>query len=388
MKQFESEKDLFSFIRGVVDSSVPSLKDIFKKYDWKLYSASEAIPLLYNDDTLLIDGRSEKEFDISHLPGAINFPILTTIERHFTGLIYKKYSQQAAVWLAMQYADPKSDELARFLGEHDAKNKNILVYCWRGGGRSSYLAKMISDLGYSPSRIEGGFKAYRSLVVELFSMNTIPFGLIELSGLTGSGKTELLNSVKNDFPVIDLELSARHYSSIFGQVPYDNLNYEPIHNQSSFENNIYGDIIRGIKKLPEYHTTYLVESESKKVGDFFIPKSLFNAMKTCPSVSVGSSLESRVKRIVNDYFGAGNKGITRMLEIMRKNESFLKSRLSKEIYTTALSLLESGDTYTFTELMMVKYYDKIYKDKHKTPLAVINNDNPIEAKQELLKILM
>ncbi len=387
MKQFESEKDLFSYIRNVVDHNVPSLKDIFKQYNWKTYEAAETIPLLYDDNTLLIDSRSEKEFDTSHLPGAVNFPVLSTSERHFVGLIYKKYSQQAAVWLAMQYADPKAESLSRFLEENDAGSKSIIIYCWRGGGRSSYLAKMVSDLGFNPSRISGGFKSYRSLVVDFLELRDLPFGLIEISGLTGSGKSELLKSVKDDFPVIDLELAARHYSSIFGQVPYDNLNYEPVKNQSSFENNIYGDIIRKINKFPEYHRDYLIESESKKVGNFFIPKNIFNEMKNCPSIRVGCSLEERIKRIVKDYFGTGNKGITKMMEIMKKNEEFLKSRLSKEIYIEAVTMLQSGKTSEFTELMMVKYYDKTYKDKHKRPIAVINTDSIRDARLELLEVL-
>src|SRR5690606_19531082 len=139
----------------------------------------DAEEVLNSSNTLLIDARSEKEFDESHLPGAMNFPVLSNIERHYVGLIYKKYSQQAAVWLAMKYADPKAEALSRFLDEHEAKDKNINVYCWRGGGRSSYLAKMISDLGYSPSKMTGGFKAYRAIVNEFFAQETLPFGLIE-----------------------------------------------------------------------------------------------------------------------------------------------------------------------------------------------------------------
>lgn len=246
---------------------------------------------------------------------------------------------------------------------------------------------MVSDLGYNPSRITGGFKAYRSLVVDFLELRDLPFGLIEISGLTGSGKSDLLKAVKNDFPVIDLELAARHYSSIFGQVPYDNMNYEPVKNQSSFENNIYGDIIYKIKKLPEYHPHYLIESESKKVGNFFIPKNIYHDMKTCPTIRVGCSLEERIKRIVKDYFGRSEKGITRMHEILKKNETFLKSRLSKEVYEEAFAMLESGRTSEFTELMMVKYYDKIYKDKGKIPIAVINTDSIRDARLELLEIL-
>lgn len=384
---FSSDTDLFNYIRSVVTNSVPSLKEIFSQYSWKTYTAEDAIPLLENENTLLIDARSEKEFDESHLPSAINFPVLTTIERHQVGLIYKKYSQQAAVWLAMQYADPKAHELRKFLDDNNASAKNILIYCWRGGGRSSYLAKMVSDLGYSPAKLTGGFKAYRGLVHSFFSRQSLTFGLIELSGLTGSGKTELLNSVKNDFPIIDLERSARHYSSIFGKVPYDNLSYEPVRNQSAFENNIYSDIIRKTPVFNEFHKTYLIESESKKVGNFFIPDILFDTMQTCPAIKVECTLETRVKRIVKDYFGRDNRGIEPMLAIMHKSEKFLKEKLSKEVYMNALVLLSSGETHAFTELMITRYYDPRYKEKPKTPITVINTNSIRDARVELLNLL-
>lgn len=381
---FTSDSELFNYIRSVVDKNTPTLNEIFQSYDWKRLDAEE---VLNSSDTLLIDARSEKEFYESHLPGAITFPVLSTIERHNVGLIYKKYSQEAAVWLAMKYADPKAEALSRFLDEHEAKNKNIIVYCWRGGGRSSYLAKMISDLGFSPAKMTGGFKAYRGIVNAFFSQETLPFGLIELSGLTGSGKTELLNAVKPDFPVIDLEFAARHYSSLFGQVPYDNLSYEPVQNQAAFENNIFADIIRGIEAPGKYHGTYLIESESRKVGRFFIPKNLSDGMQTCPTVKLESSLETRVKRIVKDYFGRDNRGIEPMLGIIIKNERFLKEKLSKEVYMNAIVLLSSGDTHAFTELMITKYYDSRYKEKFKTPLAVINTDSIRDARLELLELL-
>ena len=388
MKIFETDNDLFSYIRGVVDKNVPSLDEIFKSYEWERLTAYEVIDRLnHNENILLLDARSEKEFDESRLPGALSFPVLSTLERHYVGLIYKKHSKQAAVWLAMKYADPKAESLERFLNDNNASTKQIIVYCWRGGGRSSYLAKMISDLGYSPAKMTGGFKVYRKLVFDFFERPVLPFDLIEISGLTGSGKTELLKSVKEDFPVIDLELSARHYSSLFGKVPYDNLGYEPVQNQSAFENNIYSDIIRGIESVGNFHPKYLIESESKKVGDFFIPSVLYHSMQVCPTIKVESSIEARVKRIVKDYFGRDNRGIEPMLSIMTKNERFLKEKLSKEVYENALALLKAGDTHAFTEVMMVQYYDKRYKAKDKTPIAVINTDSIRDARLELLKVL-
>jgi hypothetical protein len=110
-------------------------------------------------------------------------------------------------------------------------------------------------------------------------------------------------------------------------------------------------------------------------------------MQTCPTIKVESSLEARVNRIVKDYFCRDDRGIDPMLDIMTKNERFLKEKLSKEIYNNALELLNAGDTYAFTEIMMLQYYDKRYKAKDKTPIAVINTDSIRDARLELLEFL-
>ena len=386
MRDFQTEKDLFSYVRSVVDHNTPSLKDIFAKYDWERLDINTLIQLRNNPGILLIDTRSEKEFEESHIPGALSFPVLNTYERHNVGLIYKKYSQRAAVWLAIKYADPKIPELQRFLLENNAEDKPIVIYCWRGGGRSSYLAKMLSDLGCSPSKLTGGFKAYRKLVFDFFS-RPIPFRLIEISGITGTGKTLLLNAVKKDFPVIDLELSARHYSSLFGRVPYDIMHFEPVASQSAFENNIFGDVINGIDKLPHFHPHYLIESESRKVGNFQIPGTLFAGMQDCPTIRIHAPLEERIKRIVKDYFGRDLKGIPPMMEILTKNRDFFKQQLSKDIYLLLIDHLQKGQVEDFTRIMMEKYYDKKYKEKPKKPIAVIDSSSIRDARLHLLDVL-
>lgn len=375
--------ELFEYIRSIDVNDTPSLRSILSDYEIKKLPAENVLLNIKENkvSALLIDARSELEFAETSLPCSKNFPVLKNYERHNTGLIYKNYSRISALWLAMHYADPKSEDLKTFLEENNAADKKIFVYCWRGGGRSSYLSKMIIDLGYNPSVITGGYKAYRKLVNDFFSEKIFPYGLLELSGLTGSGKTELLKSVSDSLPVIDLENSARHYSSLLGQIPYEINGIEPVKNQTAFENNLFANIY-----LQYNYSTFLIESESKKVGNFEIPNSLYDKLIVSPTVKIVSSIECRVKRIVRDYFGDDLRGIIPMRNKLMDKQSFFRQQLSSKLFNELIELLDSERTDEFTEIMIKDYYDKRYKDKGKKPLAVISTDDIDSAKNELTEI--
>lgn len=394
MQEINSSKDLFEYIRKNETNNVQPLKSMLALYNIQKLSVTRLIQSLrYGlDKILLIDARSEKEFEESSLPYSLNFPILNNFERHNVGLIYKKYSQTSALWLAMQYADPKIESLKEFLEANKAADKNIYVYCWRGGGRSGYLAKMISDIGYNVTTITGGQRAFRKSVNEFFSINKFPYELIELSGLTGCGKTELLESVSDELPVINLELAARHFSSLLGHIPYQIKNFRPVKNQSAFENNIYSQIrlsdLTDSSDLLDlndstHSTHFLIESESRKVGDFEIPKKLFDKLQTAPAINIISTFENRIKRIVRDYFGDDLRGILPVKSILTGKEKFFKQQLSNKIFNELIFLLDSERVYDFTEIMIKEYYDKKYKDKGKKPIGEISSDNIDSAKKEL-----
>ena len=369
-------ENIFDFVRNAVDSNVPTLKEIFAGYNWERVDIKDIFSLNYKStDTLIIDARSEKEFGESTIPNAVNFPVLSNYERHNVGQIYKNYSQSAAVWLAMQYADPKIHTLKNFLSDNNARGKIIILYCWRGGGRSSYLAKMISDLGYKPVIISGGFKSYRRLVNSFFSRSILPFELLEIAGLTGTGKSELLRAANDFTNVIDLENAAKHYSSLFGAIPYLIRNYDPVHSQSAFENNVFSHIVKGISNYGTFHRRYLIESESRNFGNFILPDLIYNDLQECPCLTLTSGLDTRVKRIEKDYFGSDNEGIELVLKTFTKFENYFRAKISNSVYNNCLTALNRGDSYYFCETLIKKYYDLRYKQKKKTPLLVIEHEN-------------
>ncbi|MCB0727917.1 MAG: tRNA 2-selenouridine(34) synthase MnmH [Ignavibacteriae bacterium] len=381
--KFNTSKELFDFIRTTDTSDFPSLKKILEKYDSPRVTVNDILSELKdkNEKVLLVDARSEKEFDESSLPCSVNFPVLNNEERHNTGLVYKKYSQTSAVWLAVQYALPKEDDLRSFLQKHNASEKEIFVYCWRGGGRSGYLSKMITDAGYKPKVLIGGYKSFRRKVNEFYSQNNFPFELLELSGMTGCGKTELLKLLSLKLPVLDLEDAAKHYSSLLGHIPYEINNIQPVKNQSAFENNIFSQIF--LNEFIKDKGTFLIESESKRVGKFQVPKIIYDKLINSPSIRIVSSMECRVKRIVKDYFGNDNRGIEPMIRILIERKSFFRQQLSADVFDQLISLLEKEQVNEFTEIMMKEYYDKKYRVKDKKILAEVSSDDSDKAVREI-----
>ncbi|MEZ4821740.1 MAG: hypothetical protein R2942_04710 [Ignavibacteria bacterium] len=84
--KFNTSKELFDFIRTTDTSDFPSLKKILEKYDSPRVTVNDILSELKdkNEKVLLVDARSEKEFDESSLPCSVNFPVLNNEERHNT----------------------------------------------------------------------------------------------------------------------------------------------------------------------------------------------------------------------------------------------------------------------------------------------------------------
>ncbi|MEO8445941.1 MAG: tRNA 2-selenouridine(34) synthase MnmH [bacterium] len=382
----KTSKELFDYVRTLDTANILPLKEILSHYNTDNICITDFLDEFKSSkNILLIDARSESEFAESSLPASVNFPVLNNFERHNVGLIYKKYSQISALLLAMKYADPKNDDLQSFLNTNDAHDKKIYVYCWRGGGRSGYLSKMITDLGLKPVILTGGYKAYRQNVNSFFAQSPFPYSLLELSGLTGCGKTELLENVSTILPVINLESAALHFSSLLGHIPYEIKNVSPVPNQSAFENNLYSQVYLNLFFKSDA-SPFLIESESKRVGKFEIPKFLYERLQTASTIKIICSMEIRCKRIVRDYFGKDLRGIVPMINILKDKERFFKQQLSNNTFNELLILLNAGKVIDFTEIMISEYYDKKYKEKNKTSIGEISTDNMDLAVKELLSL--
>ena len=163
----------------------------------------------------VIDVRSPYEFRTGHIPGAYNIPLFDDKEREAVGIKYKKEGRRNAILKGLKLTGPsmnlKLEEALKL-----AKENKLLVHCWRGGMRSEAMAWLFSLGDIQTEVLDGGYKSYRHHVLEKLSEKR---KYIVLGGLTGSGKTDILNYMKSiGHQAIDLEGIACHKGSAFGSL--------------------------------------------------------------------------------------------------------------------------------------------------------------------------
>ena len=302
---------------------------------------------------LIIDARSPREYSESHIPNAVNFYALSDEEHHLVGTTYKQISAFNA---RVQGAAFVCQNAARHIQElYPAYNpgSKIAIYCARGGMRSGSLGMIFSSIGYPIQRVDGGYKSYRSFVVNaLENLPQIPF--LTLSGHTGCGKSDLLQDLDN---VIDLEKMANHYGSVFGDVN----GVQPL--QKEFQNRL----IHSVSKL-DLNRGVFVEAESKRIGKIMLPNGLHAQMEKGLKIEITAPLEQRVQRIM------------RMYDVM--SGSFFKERMekispyiSRDDRVDALSAFEQGNLEKVSEILLVRYYDHVYKGGREADVVVCNDDH-------------
>lgn len=242
------------------------------------------------DYDTIIDVRAPSEFATDHVPGAINLPVLSDCERAEVGTIYKQVSPFAARKLgAALVARNAADHIAGPLAEKEGAWRP-LVYCWRGGQRSNSFASILAQIGWRVDVVEGGYKAWRRLVLEALHKGRVPHRIVLLDGNTGTAKTEILARVAAlGGQVLDLEALARHRGSIFGE-----MGDQPA--QTGFESALVADLLRLDPARP-----VLIEAESSRVGQVSVPPALWSAMCAAPRIEVTAPLSARAWYLSETY---------------------------------------------------------------------------------------
>ncbi|MDP2370930.1 tRNA 2-selenouridine(34) synthase MnmH [Rhodoferax sp.] len=253
--------------------------------------AAQALARLNEFDTI-IDARSESEFALDHLPGAVNWPTLNDQERQAIGTMYVQVNAFEAKKRGAAIA-------ARNIAAHierevidKAKDWRPLAYCWRGGKRSGSLALVLDQIGFRVTLLEGGYKAFRAAMLIDIARVVPGLQFRVVCGTTGSGKTRLLQALQaQGAQVIDLEALANHRSSVLGAIPGL---AQP--SQKRFDMLVWDALRRFDPTRPVF-----VESESKKVGNVAVPMPLIEAMRASPCLNLTLPDSERVALLVEDY---------------------------------------------------------------------------------------
>ncbi len=296
----------------------------------------------------IADVRSPGEFAAGHISGAVNIPLFTDGERTQVGTLYKQQGRKEAIEKGLEFVGPKMLALAK-RAEEVAVDGRLLVHCWRGGMRSNRMAWLFEQVGLQCTVLEGGYKAFRSHIMQRFVQ---PGDLIVLSGATGAGKTEVLLALQEmGEQVIDLEGLASHRGSAFGGL---GMPTQPSSEQ--FQNDIFAEL-----SVLDPQRRIWVESESLTIGRAYLPVNLWNAMHAVRAIELEVPRSERVKRLVRDYGAIDHSLLAE--SIVKLQQNFGGNRVK-----TTLELLNAGDLAAVAD-MLLDYYDKRYtygRDKHRT----------------------
>ena len=251
---------------------------------------------LFISDTPLLDLRAPIEFKRGAFPAATNLPLLDDEQRRAVGTRFKQAGRDGAIALGHELI---SGEIRRqrleVWGSYLTANPGALLYCFRGGLRSSVVQQWLREAGFEVPRIEGGYKALRRFLIDTLDRVALKCRFIVIGGKTGSGKTQVVNALPFS---VDLEGLARHRGSAFGK------RMQPQPNQIDFENLLAVAFL----KLPYRNARRVfLEDESRAVGSLSLPPELFNAMRSSPLAIIEESPASRVDTILNDYIDSNHR---------------------------------------------------------------------------------
>ena len=301
----------------------------------------------------IVDVRSPFEFAEGHIPNAINIPIFNDDERAVVGIIFKNKGRLPAIEKGLEIVGPKMASFVR-QAKAIALTGQLAIYCWRGGMRSESMAWLFERVDIKCALLAGGYKSYRNFLLE--KVGDIP-NLIVIEGYTGSGKTEILRSLREmDEQIIDLEGLANHRGSVFGGIGQE---VQPTTQQ--FQNHLFNEIL----KL-DLSKRVWVEGESKTVGRVFLPDPFWEVMNITQNIEIQVPRSDRVERLVLEYGTLPN-------DLMQNAISHIVQRLG-DLRTKEILQDYSEKNLTVVADKLLDYYDKTYqfsRDKYKKKLTEI-----------------
>ncbi len=317
---------------------------------------------------ILIDVRSPSEYRSETIPGAINIPIFDDNEREFIGTIYKQESIEKAKKIGIETASKRLPSIYEKVSELDKKYHNLVFFCARGGFRSSSLVSLFKSIGINAIKLDGGYKGYRKYINEHLPTEVDKIKFIVLYGNTGTGKTDILKSLRSEgMDILDLEGCANHRGSILGSVGLGKQN-----TQKMFESLVYESLKNRKTNL------VFVEGESKRIGKDIIPDYLYKAMKKGVNLKIETTMEKRIDILFNEYVHNTDNELISSLNYLRK---YLGDK-NIDKYTEQIDRHEYREVI---EELIIKYYDPLYEHNDREYSSAFNNDNTHETTKNIIE---
>ncbi|MDD2948968.1 MAG: tRNA 2-selenouridine(34) synthase MnmH, partial [Rugosibacter sp.] len=295
----------------------------------------------------IIDVRSPAEFLEDHVPGAQNCPVLSNEERIKVGTLYKQVSAFEAKKLGAVLVGRNISTMLETHFLDKPKNWRPLIMCWRGGQRSGAVSHVMREVGWDAHQLAGGYKAWRRHVIA--ELETLPdqFYFRVISGATGSGKSQLLESLaRQGAQVLHLEALAEHKGSVLGGLPGQQ---QP--SQKAFETRLHGAFKELNPMLPVF-----VEAESRVIGKLRLPENLIAALRRAHCVRLAVAFDARVDFLLSDYAHA-LQNVPWLLECLGR----LKGLHSNDTLAYWKALVAQGEFRALVGDLLKRHYDPQYQ---------------------------
>ncbi len=342
---------------------------------------------LFVNDIPLMDVRAPVEFDRGAFPCAANIPLLDNNQRHQIGIRYKNAGQQEAIELGLQLATPEIR--ARRMKAWKAfcrQNPQGYLYCFRGGLRSRTTQSWIREHGIEFPLIKGGYKAMRRYLIDELETSIQRVPLVIVSGLTGSGKTRVLQQISRH---IDFEGFANHRGSAFGRDASDT---QP--SVIDWENRVSIEFLKHRSRYPG--KPVFVEDESRRIGRICMPESLYDKMQAAPRAILEVDIDARIQLISEDYLlnawpqyqaTYDDRAEAEFRRYVLDNLTRIQRRLGGEKYKIVKQCFESALNQFFTsnsiadfhdgiKILLTDYYDPMYRYQLASKSAPIIFEGP------------
>jgi len=294
----------------------------------------------------VIDVRSPAEFALDHVPEAVNCPVLDDAERARVGTLYKQVSPFDAKKIGAALV---SKNIARHIDEQFRgrdRGWRPLVYCWRGGQRSSAMAHVLRQVGWDAATLEGGYRAYRREVMAQLEETPQLFRFKVVCGATGSGKSRLLAALAaQGAQALDLERLARHRGSLLGELPGD-----PQPSQKMFDSLVWS----ALKGLDPARPVF-VEAESKKIGQLQVPAQLLERMREGECLRLEVPATERVRFLIEEY-----RHFLEKPAALKEKLQCLTSRHGHAVIDRWLAQTDSRAWGELVSDLLVTHYDPSY----------------------------
>lgn len=345
---------------------------------------------IFLSNAALMDVRAPVEFHKGAFPTASNIPLLDDQQRHEIGIRYKQAGEEEAIQLGLKLASPeirqqRLQDWSRFC----QSNPDGYLYCFRGGLRSRTTQQWLREQGLEYPLIRGGYKAMRRFLIDDLETSVDQLPLVIVSGLTGSGKTRVLNQLSRH---VDFEGIANHRGSAFGR---DASDQQP--SVIDWENRIAIEFLK--HRDNDSGKPVFVEDEGRCIGRINIPENLFGKMKVAPRAILQVETSERIELITDDYIlnawpdyqaSFGETARAEFDQFVLGNLARIQKRLGGEAYKKVKGCFESalkvfhgsGRVDEFHDgilILLEQYYDPMYRYQLENKQADIIFEGPESA---------